>query len=190
MGESVQLSSLRVRVRLQNPGLEVHCESSGVVWASEVVKSPCLLLGVGLEPGVLLDGQDLALVADCVHRVLVRVRRLEEPALQHKLVEIRAKKALVLGQLYKQVDWSVDKALSTLFNRWTYRQFKVKLSAAGLNLLGVVEPLHLHHHAAVSRLPQHLNLANVGPVAPSSWKEDRAVIDMQAVLAALDGSEE
>ena len=70
----------------------MHCESSRVVRASEVVKSPCLLLGVGLEPGVLLDGQDLALVADCVHRVLVRVRRLEEPALQHKLVEIGAKR--------------------------------------------------------------------------------------------------
>ena len=62
----------------------------------------------------------------------------------------------------------VDKSLSTVFNTRTYWQLEVKFSATGLYLLGVVEPLHLHHHAAVARLPQHLNLANVGPVAPSS----------------------
>ena len=66
--------------------MEVDSESSRIVGASEVVKRPdlaprlVLRLG-GQHPRVLLDRQHLALVADCVHRVLVRVRRLEEPAL-------------------------------------------------------------------------------------------------------------
>ena len=64
-------------------------ESSRIVGAGEVVKRPnlapsCLVLRLsGEHPRVLLDRQHLALVADCVHRVLVRVWRLEQPALKY-----------------------------------------------------------------------------------------------------------
>ena len=71
-----------------------------------------------------------------------------------------------------------------------YRQLQVKLPSAGLDLFGMVEPLHLHHHTPVPRLPQHLNLPDVGPVAPARREEDRAVVDVEAVLATLDRSEE
>ena len=62
-------------------------ESSRIVGAGEVVESPDLaprlVLRLGGEhPRVFLDRQHLALVADRVHRVLVRVRRLEQPALR------------------------------------------------------------------------------------------------------------
>ena len=63
-------------------------ESSRIVGAGEVVKRPdlapsCLVLRLsGEDSRVLLDRQHLALVADRVHRVLVSVRRLEEPALK------------------------------------------------------------------------------------------------------------
>ena len=79
--------SFRVRVGLEDARLEVDSESSRIVGAGEVVKSPnlaprlVLRLG-GEDPRVLLDRQHLALVADCVHRVLVRVRGLEQPALK------------------------------------------------------------------------------------------------------------
>ena len=59
--------------------MEVDSESSRIVGAGEVVKRPnlaprlVLRLG-GQHPRVLLDRQHLALVADRVHRVLVRVR--------------------------------------------------------------------------------------------------------------------
>ena len=80
--------SFRVRVGLEDSRLEVDGESSRIVGAGEVVKCPnfapsCLVLGLGGEHSrVLLDRQHLALVADCVHRVLVRVRGLEQPALK------------------------------------------------------------------------------------------------------------
>ena len=64
-------------------------ESSRIVGAGEVVKRPnlvapsCLVLRLsGEHPRVFLDRQHLALVADRVHRVLVCVRRLEQPALK------------------------------------------------------------------------------------------------------------
>ena len=76
--------SLRlVRVRLEHSGLEVNGQSGGVVRSGQVVQRRLPLGLLRHHPGVLLDGQHVALVADGVHRVLVRVRRLEEPALQH-----------------------------------------------------------------------------------------------------------
>ena len=54
----------------------------------------------------------------------------------------------------------------------------------------MVEPLHLHHHAPVPRLPQHLDLPDVRPVTPARREEDRAVVDVEAVLATLDRPEE
>ena len=54
----------------------------------------------------------------------------------------------------------------------------------------MVEPLHLDHHAPAARLPQHLDLANVRPVAPAGGQEDGAIVHIQAVLAALDRAEE
>ena len=80
--------SFRVRVGLEDSRLEVDSESSRIVGAGEVVKRPnlapsCLVLRLGGEDArVFLDRQHLALVADCVHRVLVSVRRLEQPALK------------------------------------------------------------------------------------------------------------
>ena len=71
-----------------------------------------------------------------------------------------------------------------------YRQLQVELPATGLYLLRVVEPLDLDHHAPVAGLPQHLYLPDVGPVAPASGEEDSAVVHVEAVLAALDRSEE
>ena len=72
--------SFRVRVGLEDARLEVDSESSRIVGAGEVVKrpdlvAPRLVLRLGGEhPRVFLDRQHLALVADCVHRVLVSVR--------------------------------------------------------------------------------------------------------------------
>ena len=56
----------------------------------------------------------------------------------------------------------------------------------GLDLLRVVEPLHLHHHVAVPRLPQELHLADVGPVDAGGGQEDGAVADVDDLPAALD----
>ena len=79
--------SFWVGVWLKDSGLEVNGESCGIVGSCQVVESShpgCLRLGLGgQEAGVLLDRQHLALVADCVHRVLVRVRRLEQPSLKY-----------------------------------------------------------------------------------------------------------
>ena len=71
-----------------------------------------------------------------------------------------------------------------------YRQLQVELPATGLYLLRVVEPLDLDHHAPVAGLPEHLDLPDVGPVAPAGGEEDRAVVDVEAVLATLDRPEE
>ena len=72
-------SSFRVRVGLEDSRLEVDSESSRIVGAGEVVKRPNLVARLVLRLGgedsrVFLDRQHLALVADCVHRVLVSVR--------------------------------------------------------------------------------------------------------------------
>ena len=80
--------------------------------------------------------------------------------------------------------------LCKFFVSSVYRQLQVKLPSAGLNLFGMVEPLHLHHHAPVPRLPQHLDLPDVGPVTPARREEDGAVVDVEAVLAPLDRAEE
>ena len=61
-------------------------ESRRVVGSGQVVECShpgCLRLGLGGEEArVFLDREHLALVTDRVHRVLVRVRRLEQPSLQ------------------------------------------------------------------------------------------------------------
>ena len=60
----------------------------------------------------------------------------------------------------------------------------------------MVEPLDFAHHAGLAgltRLPEHLNLANVRPVAPSCGEEDGAVVDVEdlpSLPAPLDGLEE
>ena len=71
-----------------------------------------------------------------------------------------------------------------------YRQLEVKLPSTGLDLLWVVKPLDLHHHAPVPGLPQHLDLPDVRPVAPAGREEDGAVVDVEAVLPSLDRAEE
>ena len=70
-----------------------------------------------------------------------------------------------------------------------YRQLQVELPATGLYLLRVVEPLDLDHHAPVAGLPEHLDLPDVGPVAPAGGKEDSAVVDVKQVLSSLNGFE-
>ena len=57
-------------------------EAGGVVGSGKVVVGVGLLLLLPEDPGELLDREDLALVGDGVDRVLVRVRRLEQSALQ------------------------------------------------------------------------------------------------------------
>ena len=71
--------SFRVRVGLEDARLEVDGESSRIVGAGEIVKRPDLVARLvlrlsGEHARVFLDRQHLALVADCVHRVLVCVR--------------------------------------------------------------------------------------------------------------------
>ena len=58
-------------------------EPSGVVRAGQVVARVGLLLLRADHSAELLDGQHLALVRDRVDGVLVRVRGLEQAALQH-----------------------------------------------------------------------------------------------------------
>ena len=76
------LPSVRIR-GLEDPGLEVDREAGGVIAAGQVVHG-VLLDALLVEPLELLDRHHLALVADRVHGVLVRVRRLEQPALEIK----------------------------------------------------------------------------------------------------------
>ena len=67
-----------------------------------------------------------------------------------------------------------------------YRQLQVELPATGLYLLRVVEPLDLDHHAPIAGLPEHLDLPDVGPVTAPGGEEHGAVVDVEAVLAALN----
>ena len=54
----------------------------------------------------------------------------------------------------------------------------------------MVEPLDFAHHARLTRLPQHLDLPDVRPVAPPRGQEHGAVVDVEHVLAPLDRLEE
>ena len=54
----------------------------------------------------------------------------------------------------------------------------------------MVEPLDFAHHAGLACLPQHLDLPDVGPVAAARREEHGAVVDVEDVLAPLDGLEE
>ena len=65
---------------LEEMGREHDGSNNGVVLAGEVVH--LLLLGVGVAPQQLVVLDHLALVADCLHVVLVVVARLKEGALQ------------------------------------------------------------------------------------------------------------
>ena len=51
----------------------------------------------------------------------------------------------------------------------------------------MIEPLDLDHHVAAGRLPQHLQLPDVRPVAAAGRQEHGAVVDVEGVLPALDG---
>ena len=105
-------------------------------------------------------------MGDGVDAVLVRVRGLEQTALKYCFI------------------------ISSKQQGKTHRKLQVKLSAAGLDLLRMVEPLDLAHHAGLPRLPEHLDLPDVGPVAASGGEKDRAVVDVQDISAPLDGLEE
>ena len=126
-------------------------------------------------------------MADRVHGVLVRVRRLEQPALANILGYHRQKYVL---DIYDGKTFGSETAAKKGSVLFSYRQLEVELAAAGLDLLGVVEPLDLAHHAARPGLPQHLDLADVGPVAAPRREENGAVVDVERVLAALDRLEE
>ena len=175
---------------LKHAGLEVDGEAGWVVGAGQVVAGGAALRvrgGGGEHAAVLLDRHHAALVADRVHRVLVRVRRLEQAALANTLGYHRAKYFLEFYDGKTFVSETAAQKGSVLFS---HRQLEVELAAAGLDLLGVVEPLDLAHHAARPGLPQHLDLADVGPVAAPRREEDGAVVDVERVLAALDRLEE
>ena len=74
------MMSLSLSVSLEEMGREHDGSNNGVVLAGEVVH--LLLLGVGVAPQQLVVLDHLALVADCLHVVLVVVARLKEGALQ------------------------------------------------------------------------------------------------------------
>ena len=50
----------------------------------------------------------------------------------------------------------------------------------------MVEPLDLAHHAGLPRLPEHLDLPDVGPVTPPGGEKHGAVVDVENVSAPLD----
>ena len=74
------MMSLSLSVSLEEMGREHDGSNDGVVLAGEVVH--LLLLGVGVAPQQLVVLHHLALVADCLHVVLVVVARLKESALR------------------------------------------------------------------------------------------------------------
>ena len=78
--EMMMMLSLSLSVSLEEMGREHDGSNDGVVLAGEVVH--LLLLGVGVAPQQLVVLDHLALVADCLHVVLVVVARLKESALQ------------------------------------------------------------------------------------------------------------
>ena len=78
--EMMMMLSLSLSVSLEEMGREHDGSNNRVVLAGEVVH--LLLLGVGVAPQQLVVLDHLALVADCLHVVLVVVARLKESALQ------------------------------------------------------------------------------------------------------------
>ena len=81
MMEMMMMMSLSLSLKsLEEMGREHDGSNNGVVLAGEVVH--LLLLGVGVAPQQLVVLDHLALVADCLHVVLVVVARLKEGALQ------------------------------------------------------------------------------------------------------------
>ena len=78
--EMMMMMSLSLSLSLEEMGREHDGSNDGVVLAGEVVH--LLLLGVGIAPQQLVVLDHLALVADCLHVVLVVVARLKEGALQ------------------------------------------------------------------------------------------------------------
>ena len=78
--EEMMMMSLSLSVSLEEMGREHDGSNDGVVLAGEVVH--LLLLGVGVAPQQLVILDHLALVADCLHVVLVVVARLKEGTLQ------------------------------------------------------------------------------------------------------------
>ena len=81
MMEMMMMMSLSLSLKsLEEIGREDDGSNNGVVLAGEVVH--LLLLGVGVAPQQLVVLDHLALVADCLHVVLVVVARLKEGALQ------------------------------------------------------------------------------------------------------------
>ena len=76
--------SLSLSVSLEEMGREHDGSNNRVVLAGEVVH--LLLLGVGVAPQQLVVLDHLALVADCLHVVLVVVARLKEGTLQQLTV--------------------------------------------------------------------------------------------------------
>ena len=82
--EMMMMMSLSLSLSLEEMGREHDGSNDGVVLAGEVVH--LLLLGVGVAPQQLVVLDHLALVADCLHVVLVVVARLKESALQQLTV--------------------------------------------------------------------------------------------------------
>merc|ERR1719273_2920925 len=78
MMEMMMMMSLSLSVSLEEMGREHDGSNDGVVLAGEVVH--LLLLGVGVAPQQLVVLDHLALVADCLHVVLVVVARFKEGA--------------------------------------------------------------------------------------------------------------
>ena len=82
--EMMMMMSLSLSLSLEEMGREHDGSNDGVVLAGEVVH--LLLLGVGVAPQQLVVLDHLALVADCLHVVLVVVARLKEGTLQQLTV--------------------------------------------------------------------------------------------------------
>ena len=80
----MMMMSLSLSLSLEEMGREHDGSNDGVVLAGEVVH--LLLLGVGIAPQQLVVFDHLALVADCLHVVLVVVARLKEGTLQQLTV--------------------------------------------------------------------------------------------------------
>ena len=72
----------------------------------------------------------------------------------------------------------------------THRIFEINPLSVSFDFFRVVKPLHLDHHVPVPGLPEHLHLADVGPVDAGRRQEDGAVAHVEDIGAALNGSVE